>query len=190
MKYALFSDVHGNFNVFEAMMNKLAHENIEGYLYCGDLAGYHYQTAEIVEVIKRLPNFYAVRGNHDQFFLDALSAQMGRHIAKEDIELAEFIKTLPETITMRIGDFNISMLHGSPSSPLFGRIYPDSPLDIKPLDYDFLFVGHTHCQMTRLHAKNCKIINPGSLGYPRDGKGFSYCTVNFITGEIEHQSVP
>ncbi|MDR2580413.1 MAG: metallophosphatase family protein [Fibromonadaceae bacterium] len=185
MKYALFSDVHGNFAAFEAMMSKLAHESIEGYLYCGDLTSYHYQTTKIAEVIKGLPNFYAVLGNNDQFFLDTLNVQAEQHITKEDIELAEFIKTLPEIITMEIGNFNFSMLHGSPSSPLFGRIYLDSPLDIGPLPYDFLFVGHTHCQMTRLHA-NCRIVNPGSLGQPRDGKGFSYCIVDFITGDIEY----
>jgi hypothetical protein len=36
--------------------------------------------------------------------------------------------------------------------------------------------------MTSLHASNCQIINPGSLGQPRDGKGFSYFIIDFITG--------
>jgi len=183
MKYALFSDIHGNFYAFEAMMNELVHKNIEGYLFCGDLTGYYYQAEKIVKKIKQLPNFYAVRGNHDQFFIDSLTDNT------KHTEIVEYIKSLPEVITMKIGNFNISMLHGSPKSPLSGRIYPDSPLDIEPLMYDFLFVGHTHYQMTRSCAKSCRIVNPGSLGQPRDGKGFSYCLVDFISGEVEYNSV-
>jgi len=188
MRYALFSDIHGNFYAFEAMMNKLASKNIEGYLFCGDLTGYYYQAAKIVKIIKQLPNFYAVRGNHDQFFLETSINSIKQHTA-EDIEVVEYIKSLPEVIAMKIGNFNISMLHGSPKSPLSGRIYPNTVLNIEPLPYDFLFIGHTHYQMIRLHAEKCRIINPGSLGQPRDGKGFSYCIVDFITGEVEYNCV-
>lgn len=181
-------------------MSALRNEEIEGYLFCGDLTGYYYHAGEIIEVAKRLSNFYAVRGNHDELFLDALSDSAAKHEAvkkygssyqKLNAKIAEYIRTLPEVITLKIGNFNVAILHGSPTSPLSGRIYPDSLLDMPPLEYDFLFVGHTHYQMTRLHSKNCKckIVNPGSLGQPRDGKGFSYCIVDFITGEIERKRV-
>ena len=33
------------------------------------------------------------------------------------------------------------------------------------------------------------IINPGSLGQPRDGHGFSYCILDTETGGIDFKSV-
>ena len=198
MKYAVFSDIHGNAYAFEAMINSLHGEKIEGYLFCGDIVGYYYQAERIVEAFKQLPNFLAVRGNHDEMYLRALSDIESRNAAiekygssynKPDAFTTEYIQSLPEFITTNIGNFNIAMLHGSYSSPLSGRIYPDSPLDMLPLEYDFLFIGHTHYQMTRLCPKNCQIINPGSLGQPRDGKGFAYCIIDFIKGEIDRRFV-
>lgn len=198
MKYALFSDIHGNIYAFEAMMNELRHEEIDGYLFCGDLTGYYYHAREIMEFIERLPNFYAVRGNHDELFLNALSnngtqyeaiKKYGSSYKNLDAKIAKYIQTLPEVLTLNIGRYHVAVLHGSPMAPLLGRIYPDSEIDLPPLEYDFLFVGHTHYQMVRLHEKNCKIVNPGSLGQPRDGKGFCYCIIDFATGNVEHKCV-
>jgi predicted phosphodiesterase len=53
---------------------------------------------------------------------------------------------------------------------------------------DFMFPGHTHCRMQRA-VNGCRIVNSGSLGMPRDGKGRSYCLVDFSTGEVAHQSL-
>ena len=198
MKYAVFSDVHGNIYAFEAMMNALRCESIEGYLFCGDLTGYYYHAKKIIEEVRQLPNFIAVRGNHDELYLRALDdssvqcravQKFGSSYASLDEETAQYIRTLPATLTMDIGNFRLVMLHGSPLSPLSGRIYPDSILDIPQLEFDFLFVGHTHYQMRRLHENNCKIVNPGSLGQPRDGKGFSYYIVDFLTGEVDCRRV-
>lgn len=198
MKYALFSDIHGNIYAFEAMMNALCHEKIDGYLFCGDLTGYYYHSVQIMEAVRMLPNFHAVRGNHDSLFLEASTDKaVQREAAKKygssynnlNVGVAEYIRTLPETATFRIGNFNAAILHGSPASPLCGRIYPDSKLDMPPPGIDFLFCGHTHYQMLRPFSANCMIVNPGSLGQPRDGNGFSYYIVDFTTGMIERRSV-
>jgi putative phosphoesterase len=197
MKYVLFSDIHGNSYAFEAMMKKLAGEKIEGYFFCGDIADYYYHTIENIKKIKQLPNFYAVRGNHDALLLDAFGSDEKKHFAIRQYgnayrylngEVADYIKPLPESMTVKIAGCNIMLIHGSPENHLNGRIYPDTPMDTETLNCDYLFLGHTHYQMIRV-LKNCKIVNPGSLGQPRDGKGFSYYMIDFSTGKIEAQRV-
>jgi len=198
MKYAVFSDIHGNKYAFEAMLNDLRHVEIEGFLFCGDFTGYYYHAREIIEAVEKLTNFYAVRGNHDELLLRASVDGVSQHEAVQkfsssyktiDTYVVDYIHTLPKTRILNIGAFNILMLHGSPVSPLTGRIYPDSIIDMQPLEYDFLFIGNTHYQMIKIYEKNCKIVNPGSLGQPRDGKGFSYFIVDFVTGDIDRKIV-
>lgn len=197
MKYAIFSDIHGNIYALDAMMNSLQNDNIERYLFCGDIAGYYYYADKIVQTFKNLPNLHIVKGNHDALYVGSLTDKSVQQEAIEkygsaysniDAEVAQYIKDLPETISLNIGGYRIVMLHGSPNSPLSGRIYSDTALDTTLPDCDFLFTGHTHYQMMRKHISNCTIINPGSLGQPRDGKGFSFCIADFSTGSVEHRT--
>ena len=198
MKYVVFSDVHGNAYAFDAMMKKISNEETEGYLFCGDLTGHYYDSIKIYETIKRLPNFYAVRGNHDELYLNVMSCRekqntainkFGSSYMQTDKVVEKYLMSLPVTLTATIGNYRISMVHGSLDAPLDGRIYPDTPIEHMQLTSDFLFVGHTHYQMNRRHSGGCKIINPGSLGQPRDGKGFSFCIADFSTGEISWDCV-
>lgn len=71
---------------------------------------------------------------------------------------------------------------------------------------DVIFTGHTHYRLSRslpvnneesmvvkpdnlLQAGECMLINPGSLGQPRDGKGFSYCVFDTQAREVSFRNV-
>ena len=82
----------------------------------------------------------------------------------------------------------ILIVHGSERSPLCGRWYPDSDIDIDSTKYDVIFCGHTHYSMVRRQG-DTQIINPGSLGQPRDGKGFAYGVFDTKTRSWEAHTV-
>ena len=62
--------------------------------------------------------------------------------------------------------------HGTPSDPLFGYFNHNNPQDVRLEigrvgDPDYFFFGHTHVPCDT-HSNRTHIINPGSLGQPRD----------------------
>lgn len=65
MRFVVFSDINGNFKALRQMLEATGNLEVDGYIFCGDLAGYLCEQEQIVEVFKSLKNFYAVLGNHD-----------------------------------------------------------------------------------------------------------------------------
>ena len=84
----------------------------------------------------------------------------------------------------------IGIFHGSLKDSINGRIYPDTELimDDGYEKYDYVIHGHTHYQMLR-NVHSTTIINPGSIGQPRDRHGFSFATLNLPSGEIDFHEV-
>lgn len=71
-------------------------------------------------------------------------------------------------------------IHGSPES-FFDYIYPDTPSEkveqwLSGVSCDFLLAGHTHAPMIRKLSK-FTMLNPGSVGQPRDGDWRASCRV-------------
>jgi len=79
------------------------------------------------------------------------------------------------------------LAHGSPRS-FFDYLYPDTPenrLEEMAGDRicDYLCVGHTH-KPAKFLFKGMTILNPGSVGQPRDGDSRASCLVlDTATGE-------
>lgn len=181
MKYAIFSDIHGNYLAFEAMLNEISLYTIDAFVCCGDIVGYYYDSSLIVERLMTMPNAYVVKGNHDAMYMQAAEDQKLQEILcrkygssyqyiRDDIYA--YLSTLPFKISLNVDGQRILVVHGSEQDALHGRIYPDSQLNLSS-EYDVIFCGHTHYPMIRKFGKTT-LINPGSLGQPRDGTGFSY----------------
>ncbi len=162
------------------------HRHLFGGLY--DFAG-KVRTANISKGGFRFANALYLDAMSDSALRQTAVSKYGSSYKSPNCETAEYIRALPEVMHLQVGRFSVMLLHGSPIDPLYDRIYPDTPLEFLPLAYDFLFTGHTHYQMERTHPNACRIVNPGSLGQPRDGRGFSYCMVDFTTGEVERRRV-
>lgn len=199
MKYVIFSDVHGNTFALKQMLKDVAFENIGGYIYCGDIAGYYYDQAGVVDILKKINNLLIVKGNHDVYYSLSYKDVAKKQIYSEkygesynlDISsnVIKFIHNLPTKIVTEIQGHKIGIFHGSPDDALNGRIYPDHSNYSNTFQlYDICFLGNTHYRLlTKVH--DTIIINPGSLGQPRDGKGFSYCIFDFDTLCCEYKSV-
>jgi diadenosine tetraphosphatase ApaH/serine/threonine PP2A family protein phosphatase len=62
-------------------------------------------------------------------------------------------------------------VHAAPSDPLYRYLGPDAGewlSEVAGLEADVVVAGHTHLQFD-LRAGSLRIVNPGSVGQPKDG---------------------
>ena len=167
-------------------------------IFGGDFIGYYYEAQEIITTVRE-KGWHCLLGNHDKMFLDMLDGNLAEEyvterygnsyrIAKETVsqENIAFLRTLSSSWEMLTDGICIGFFHGGPEDALNARLYPDTVLsNIETYcRYDYIFTGHTHHKMIRQVGKS-QIINPGSAGQQRDGKGTSYVVFDTVTRQAE-----
>ena len=193
MRVLVISDIHANLVALETV---LAQAGSYDAVWClGDLVGYGPNPNECVARVRALPGLICLVGNHDKavlgeidlnvFNLDArvAIAWTQREVSRETLA---YLRALPEA--HQAGDF--TLVHGSPRQPVWEYILDrfiareNFPLITTP----WCLVGHTHTPVIykeispdgdcdeeapdyrRPRSLNGErlIINPGSVGQPRD----------------------
>jgi len=204
MRIGLISDIHGNLPAFQAVMSSL-HNRVELVLFLGDLAGYYPFVNECV-AIWDANKIVGVRGNHDEELLrcvregkppdDTYRRRYGSALERSWKSLSEegskLLQSFPAQHHLTISSVSVSMFHGAPWNLLKGRVYPDFAdwEQFACCSSDVILLGHTHYSMLK-HWKNKLIVNPGSVGQPRDRSGgASYAEIDLATGEIVHRRAP
>jgi putative phosphoesterase len=203
MKIVFFSDIHGNKYSFEKFIDMVDNQRIDLLVFCGDIFGYYYYQNEIIDVLRCRQDILSILGNHDQLFLNLLEKKGNEEILVEKYgnsyknikdRISEdnigFLKKLPEELILNFDSIKIGVFHGTPTSKLEGRFYPDTEILDSSLyeQYDYVILGHTHHKMIR-KVGNTTIINPGSLGQQRDGKGCSFLVLDTFSNTFEFQIV-
>lgn len=197
MRYLIVSDVHGNRDALAAVLEALAGDAFDEVLSLGDLVGYGAEPNGVVETLRALDcPVHAVRGNHDKvaagidegagFNAVALSAARWTAATLEPEHL-EYVRSLPRG-PLAVSD-GLSICHGSPldedeyllSAGQAARSLAERPVPLT-------FFGHTHIPTVfaglddqvevafldgggvsfELEAETRYLINPGSVGQPRD----------------------
>lgn len=199
MKIGVFGDVHGNWFAFERIFHALHKERCDRLFFLGDICGYYYRQNDILDILRNTPNLEGVRGNHDDAFLQTLSpgrTNRADGIGKSFVRLREsitpenreYLESLPASLIM--DEYGTAFFHGSPWSPLTEYIYPDSGLErFNELPYRLVFLGHTHYPMD-IRIGDCRVVNPGSAGQPRNGGWPSYAVYDYETGVSAIRQVP
>ena len=201
MKICIFSDIHGNGSAFRVAYEMLISEHADIYLFLGDLCGYYFDQKEIFYMLQTIPNLVALKGNHDSFFLRIINkdeelrqtymklyGNSMENLLCEDVSgLVQWLSSLPESYSLK--KLGLAGYHGSPWSTLEGYVYSDSPLE-KFNDYpaSIFVLGHTHYPMVRT-IDDKLIVNPGSLGQPRNGGWPTYATIDFPGQDIKFREV-
>jgi diadenosine tetraphosphatase ApaH/serine/threonine PP2A family protein phosphatase len=219
MRLALISDVHSNVHALERVLSRLDQEGVDLILNLGDLVGYNAHPNECVEMVKR-PTVLSLAGNHDLALLDVELAQHFNIIAYQAIvwareqvrpDLRAFVQDLPLT---RDGDDYVAC-HGTPGSPdSYINYHFQGKKVLKMLDKGLglrvCFFGHTHRRALWYRDVRGKValypispekifldrhwhylINPGSVGQPRDGNpSAAYAIFDDQEFSIHYQSVP
>jgi diadenosine tetraphosphatase ApaH/serine/threonine PP2A family protein phosphatase len=192
MRILIVSDIHANLTALQAVIDDAG--EIDAAWCLGDLVGYGPDPNECVVKIRELPNYVCIMGNHDAAVLDQIDSESFNPEARSAIDWTrnqlwegtiEFLQTLPEMLEMD----SVTLTHGSPRFPIWEYLL-DSRSATHNFDHfntPYCFVGHTHlpilytlaedhhiARMTvptpnnRLELTTRSILNPGSVGQPRD----------------------
>ncbi len=213
MRYLIFADVHGNLEALEAVLDFASNEKVDYYLLLGDLVGYGASPNEVVSLISELKPCSLVRGNHDKAVAGLDSTDMFNPVAAAAIrwtqtrlqpEVKEFLRKLPPG-PQKIHR-SITICHGSPFDEdyyIFGEF--DAAEAFRYLRTAVGFFGHTHFpvvyamkkgylegQLLVGNAQLCLepglkyLINPGSVGQPRDRNPLASCGIYDSESHVFH----
>jgi putative phosphoesterase len=187
MKYAIFSDVHGNLPALEAVLVDVERQGVDEILHCGDLVGYGPFPNQVINLI-RSNGIAGVMGNYDDgvgferdecgcAYTDKMQEELGHqslewtkaHVTAEN---KEFLRSLPRELRFIQGDFEILLTHGSPRR-INEYLYEDRPAKtfnrlLNVGRCNVLVCGHTHLPYHKV-IDDKHVVNVGSLGKPKDG---------------------
>ena len=180
MRVLVVSDLHGN----EAALRAVSRvEEPDAVLCLGDLVDYGPAPGACIAWV-RTNTVATVRGNHDDALVRGVRCPCGPDVqplsdATQDLarrvlgpEDVTWLRTLPPEARVTIGGVRFHLVHATPDDPLFAYLRPDE-VDawgrvVEPVDADVILVGHTHFPMV-LKLGSKLVVNPGSVGQPRDG---------------------
>ena len=187
MKYAVFSDVHGNLPALEAVLSDIEGQGVDKALHCGDLVGYGPFPNQVINLI-RSRGIDGVMGNYDDgvgferddcgcAYRDETQRQLGHRSldwtkARVTGENKEFLKSLPRELRLSQGTFEVLVTHGSPRR-INEYLYEDRPVKtfsrlLEVGGCNILVCGHTHLPYHKV-IDGKHVVNVGSLGKPKDG---------------------
>ncbi|MEM3401817.1 MAG: metallophosphoesterase family protein [Candidatus Hadarchaeales archaeon] len=177
MKVGIIADVHSNIWALGAVLGKLG--DVERIVCAGDITGSYTRPNEVVKILAE-KNVLAVLGEHDRALLSGETRELrgaGRMAAVWSRGIVNgktlrFLKKLRPSVTFRIGGRRVLIAHRTPGGEFPDGILPDtSSRDVAravmETDADIIILGHTHIPLRRM-ALGKIIVNPGSVGQPRD----------------------
>jgi predicted phosphodiesterase len=189
VRYLILSDIHGNLEALTAVVAD-AKGRYDSILNCGDLVGYGPDPNAVVDWCRENTPVL-IRGNHDKACVGLQDLEwfnpMARQSAVWTNEMLtdvnrEFLRELPQG-PLPVDDFQL--VHGSPQDEDEYLVTQAEALEASRFSTRALsFFGHTHVQGGFiLYSKGARyvttqrlaldrdgsyLINPGSVGQPRD----------------------
>lgn len=172
MKLALISDVHGNLPALEAVLADIPGD-VDKTICLGDIVGYGPYPLECARKTFQHCDI-VLQGNHDRELTapaDSGSndqAIAGLHYANE--QLNDRYREWLQNLSRKTGfDDDILLFHDHPEE-VDRYVLPSEFPKVRPHldDYRACFLGHTHIQH-EAEIDDRLILNPGSVGQPRDG---------------------
>jgi len=191
MLVAVLSDIHSNAYALDAVLDGIG--PVDQLWVLGDIVGYGPHPDQVVERLRGEATV-AVQGNHDAAVLGRIPTGTFNEQARRAVEWTartltsaarEWLAALPDERVE--GDF--TLVHGSPRDPLWEYLLsiPAARLSLGAFSTPHCLVGHTHHPLVfrddqgqvevlvpgdggrlLLDERRC-ILNPGSVGQPRDG---------------------
>ena len=217
MRILVLSDIHANLAAFEAVLEDAAGK-WDKIWYLGDLVGYGPNPNECVELLRQHEHI-ALSGNHDWAALDKLDIGDFNEEARTAVlwtrnrlteESLAFLDSLP---AKRVQDA-FTLAHASPRHPVWEYIleYETAVENFAHFSTPYCLVGHTHIPVliaeekgddlfvhTPTYAETIYledtrvIINPGSVGQPRDADpraAYALLNIEDLTWEFYRVDYP
>ena len=218
MRYLVVADIHSNMEALQAVMGHAeSHGGFERIWCLGDIVGYGPDPGACIDLLRSY-SLAAISGNHDLASIDAVSSDDFNAHAKAAVlwtreqlssEHREYLRNNP----LRWEEEGATLLHGTPRDPIWEYFLPSVMSNADVAESFQLFstqcclVGHSHIpfvcieagaqflgllegQRTLLSGVRC-VINPGSVGQPRDGDSrAAYALYDADAASLTHYRVP
>lgn len=177
MRILLLADIHSNWPALSAI-----DDEFDACFFLGDLVDYATDPVPCLEWIQKHATHW-IRGNHDHSVAQRVSvrpagtfrlmsaAMRDHHFQVMSDEHLTWLAQMPVTEHVTCGGHRFLLVHASPRDPLdeyVGESVEQWRLRLAHVDVDFVCVGHTHIPM-QLDVDGTQVVNPGSVGQPRDG---------------------
>jgi predicted phosphodiesterase len=194
MKIAVISDIHANWHALEAVFADIEHEQVDEIWCLGDIVGYGPQPNRCVTEVRDRAALHLM-GNHDlaalgRVGLDDFSADAATSALWTAAELEGDAHDFLATLEPHGERPDVELFHASPRDPLWGYILSESSARdaLSLTTASLVLVGHSHIPIAlRLSSDDSLagglakggseveigegrwLLNPGSVGQPRDG---------------------
>ena len=186
MELGVISDIHANLPAFEAVLDDMP--EVDELVCLGDIVGYNSFPGECVDLVLQECS-YVVQGNHDRVvenpeeYSSNPQAEAGLRYAEKDLEDGQIEYLLERPEQVEVDDF--LAVHSHPEN-LDEYVFPSDFSAVRPYldDYKGIFLGHTHLQAVEKFDDGV-VLNPGSVGQPRDGTEARYAVVDTESLEAE-----
>ena len=196
MTVALLSDVHANLVALETVLADLP-AGVDAIWVMGDTVGYGPDPADTLALL-RGRQAWLVAGNHDRAVATGEGLELFNPVARAaatahhkwlGAEDRDVLAAMPLTLVPAPG---YTICHGSPRDPLWEYVFDARAASFAMADLATArcCVGHTHVPATFRTGDGRTMINPGSVGQPRDGDPrAAYALLEPGTGDVTFRRV-
>jgi predicted phosphodiesterase len=197
VRYLILSDLHANLEALEAVLAAAPPASHDRVLVLGDLVGYGADPNAVIERVRALEPAAIIRGNHDKVASGIEDASNFNHLARQAAEWTsaalapahrEYLRQLPAGPV--IVDDRLEICHGAPfDEDAYVFDAGDAARALEGAGRPLCLFGHTHLPVAFMQSRDLfdlvvpgpgdttiglrpdwrYLINPGSIGQPRDG---------------------
>jgi predicted phosphodiesterase len=194
VRFGVLSDIHGNWHAFQAALATLDREGVDEIVCLGDVVGYGADPVACVEEIVRR-KITTIRGNHERYVIGEIDDEV-KDITAQSIEWTraqlknDHYQAIESWENRRLHRDLFLMTHGSPRNKDEYILSLDAVIaNLRIFQKEFpaqhiALHGHTHItsvyapgqvvnpihqsREVELDMGKIYLINPGSVGQPRD----------------------
>ncbi len=220
-RIGVLSDIHGNLEALEATLQALEQDDVDHLIQLGDLVGYNANPSECLELARRRGirgvagnHDLAILDPQIAQDFNVLAHQAIQYSAGQLTEEdRRYLEALPATVTMLD---RYLFCHGTPENAssyilhVFQARRMFNLLQKWHASVHTCFFGHTHLQrvwiqdqrgkvstpnstpgVLELHHEMRYLVNPGSVGQPRQGDSRAhYLVLDVVSRTVHFRSVP
>ncbi|HTL53889.1 MAG TPA: metallophosphoesterase family protein [Planctomycetota bacterium] len=194
-RYGIISDIHANYPALEVVLDYLPRLGVEYILNLGDLIGYGAFPSDVLRTVMSRTDMLTIMGNHDRMLVGEpdptmrKTAQKVLDWTKQNVTMAQlrYVASLPSGLTL---ENQLILVHASLEERdtyilTTKEVEKDFAVMVREFpEFRISFFGHTHrpmlisthavvtdlkeTQTFQLDRGEIYLINPGSVGQPRD----------------------
>jgi predicted phosphodiesterase len=192
MRVAVISDVHANYHALEAVLHEVDSDGVDAIWCLGDTVGYGPRPNECCDTVSERSDHCLV-GNHDLVVLGELDvSDFNDEAAAAARWTAEVLTAGSRAFLQRLEPFahlhGVDLFHASGRDPIWEYVLTEEAArgTLAVSTAPVVLVGHSHVALaiaqedgevvgglapggTEVELEGRWLLNPGSVGQPRDG---------------------